>query len=363
MKICFFDDEPEIFPLQYGGKARTILNLAKEFIKSSDVDTVTILSRSIFNDKKQFDIDGVTFVALDDDNTFPMIKKYMDESDIMNIHCCSFSFPNIKGKAKKIYFLHDVLIATADRGSHLDKALSGNFDIVLAPSIFAKEIYCEYKKMLDIETDCVVIPRHINDDMFSMISKPNMKKDENVPAQIKMICERYKNIFFFPSRPIVEKGGNYLLELTDKLDEIMDNYCIIGPFNKEFELPSHCINTEWIESSQLKYYYSIANATFNFSVLPESFSQICIESLYCGTPVVSFKSGNIPYLNEITDAIILVDQNLNSIVDGIEKAMKYKRDYIIMHNARNLINKEFNKDKIVKKYLELYKQYLGGNNG
>ena len=33
MKICFFDDEPEIYPLQYGGKARTITNLAKEFIK------------------------------------------------------------------------------------------------------------------------------------------------------------------------------------------------------------------------------------------------------------------------------------------------------------------------------------------
>src|SRR5574344_1548036 len=132
MKICFFDDEPEIFPLQYGGKARTILNLAKQFIKCSEVDEVTILSRSIFNDSKKFIIDGITFISLDDKNTLPMIKKYCNESDIINIHCCSFTFPNIECKAKKIYFLHDVLIATADRGSHLDKALGGNFDIVLA---------------------------------------------------------------------------------------------------------------------------------------------------------------------------------------------------------------------------------------
>ena len=52
MKISFFDDEPEIFPLQYGGKARTITNLAKEFEKLPEVDEVTILSKSIFVIKK-----------------------------------------------------------------------------------------------------------------------------------------------------------------------------------------------------------------------------------------------------------------------------------------------------------------------
>lgn len=52
MKISFFDDEPEIFPLQYGGKARTITNLAKEFVKLSEIDEVTILSKSIFVIKK-----------------------------------------------------------------------------------------------------------------------------------------------------------------------------------------------------------------------------------------------------------------------------------------------------------------------
>lgn len=52
MKISFFDDEPEIYPLQYGGKARTIINLANEFAKHPDVDEVKILSRSIFSEKK-----------------------------------------------------------------------------------------------------------------------------------------------------------------------------------------------------------------------------------------------------------------------------------------------------------------------
>lgn len=362
MKICFFDDEPEIFPLQYGGKARTILNLAKEFTKYSEVDKVTILSRSIFTNEKEFVLDGITFISLNDENTLFMIKKYCDESDIINIHCCSFTFPNINCKAKKVYFLHDVLIATADRGSHLDKALGGNFDIILAPSLFAKTMYDINKIMLGVKTKCEVIPRHINTEMFDSMPKYSVDNDLSVPSQIKKICENYEKVFFFPSRPIKEKGGGYLVELTKRLDDIFDNYCIVGPFDIDCELPCNCINTGWIRSNQLKYYYSIANVTFNFSILPESFSQICIESVYCNTPVVSFKSGNIPSLNKISNSIILVDKNIDSIVDGINKALEFKENIVFMNDSKRAIEKEFNKDKIIKSYLELYKKIVGGNN-
>ena len=66
MKISFFDDEPELYPLQYGGKARTIINLANEFMKHPDVESVTVLSRSIFTDKDEFELNGVRYVKLDD---------------------------------------------------------------------------------------------------------------------------------------------------------------------------------------------------------------------------------------------------------------------------------------------------------
>lgn len=54
MNISFFDDEPEIYPLQYGGKARTITNLAHEFIKQQNVEKVTIYSRTIRSPQKEF---------------------------------------------------------------------------------------------------------------------------------------------------------------------------------------------------------------------------------------------------------------------------------------------------------------------
>lgn len=358
MKISFFDDEPEIYPLQYGGKARTITNLAKEFIKLPKVEKVTILSKSIKSDKEKFIENGINYIVLNDSNVMKMISNEMKETDIMNIHCCSFTFPIINGRAKKFYFLHDVLIATADKGSHLDKALGGQFDAIISPSEFAKSIYESNRKIINGKTDCYVIPRHIDENLFYNIKKDTICNDYHVPKLLKNIVAKYKYILFFPNRPIKEKGGEYLIELAKELDKKIENYCIIGPFEENNKLPLNFINTGWIKSEELKYYYSISDVTLNFSSLPESFSQICIESIICGTPIVSFKSGNIPYLNRITNNVILVDDDIISMLKGIELAFELKKDKKQIQNAIEIIKREFGAKKIVDEYMKLYKKYM-----
>lgn len=358
MKISFLDDEPEIYPLQYGGKARTITNLAKEFAKISEVEKVTILSKSIKSNEKEFSIDGVNYIVLDDSNIIARIEREMMETDILNIHCCSFTFPIIQGRAKKFYFLHDVLIATADKGSHLDKALGGQFNAIISPSKFAKSIYDDNKKIINGKTECYVIPRHINENVFYHVDKSIIEKDDKISQLLKNIIIKYKYIIFFPNRPIEEKGGKYLIKLSKELDKKLKDYCIIGPFEENDDLPSNFINTGWIKTEELKYYYSISNVTLNLSILPESFSQVCIESIICGTPVVSFKSGNIPYLNGLTNNIILVEKDAKSILSGIDKAFDIKEDKIQTQQAQEIIRKEFDVKKIINMYMKLYKKYL-----
>lgn len=358
MKISFFDDEPEIYPLQYGGKARTIINLAKEFTKHDEVEKVTILSRSIVSSKKEFKKGGINFVVLDDDNTFSRIKRECEDTDILNIHCCSFTFPFIESKAKKFYFLHDVLIATADKGSHMDKSLGGNFDYVIAPSVFAKEKYEANKKILDGKNKCVVIPRNINEELFYSVPKEKIINNKNTPKLLKKVIKKYKKILFFPSRPIAEKGGAYMKEVAKQLKK--DKACIIGPFDGINKLPKNCINTRWISSKDLKYYYSISDATLNFSELPESFSQICIESVCCKTPIVCFKSGNIPNFSKESNAILLCDKKLESILKKIDEAVKMKKDEQKMEEEKNKILELYKTKIIIEKYIKLYKKCLGG---
>ena len=363
MKISFFDDEPEIYPLQYGGKARTITNLAKEFIKLLEVESVTILSKSIKSDEKEFSIGGVNYVSLNDRDIIERIALEMNEADILNIHCCSFTFPIIQGKAKKFYFLHDVLIATADKGSHLDKALGGQFDAIISPSEFAKSIYEKNKKIIDGKMDCYVIPRHINEDIFYHVDKTVIENDNKAPQLLKDIIKKYKYVIFFPNRPIEEKGGKYLLKLSEELDKKLEKYCIIGPFGENNNLPSNFIDTGWIKSEELKYYYSISNATLNLSNLPESFSQVCIESIICGTPVVGFESGNIANLNKLTNNIVLVKKDIESILEGINRAFNIKADEKQTQQAQNIIREEFGAKKIVDMYMKLYKKYMGEKYG
>lgn len=358
MKISFFDDEPEIYPLQYGGKARTIVNLAKEFIKLPEVETVTILSKSIKSDQKQFNLDGINYVCLDDDNIIERIAAEMNTTDILNIHCCSFTFPMINGKAKKFYFLHDVLIATADKGSHLDKSLGGQFDAIISPSQFAKSIYEKNRKIIGGKIKCYVIPRHIDDNAFCPIDKTIIEKDDKVPKLVKNIIKKYRYIIFFPNRPIEEKGGKYLIKLARKLDVKLKDYCIIGPLKGYNEYSPNFIDTGWIRSEDLKYYYSISNVTLNLSNLPESFSQVCIESVACGTPVVSFKVGNITDLNKITNSIVLVRRNVEAILDGIKDAFIIKDDLEKTQEAIQIIRKEFEAKKIINKYIKLYNKYF-----
>ena len=358
MKISFFDDEPEIYPLQYGGKARTITNLAKKFVKLPNIEQVTILSKSIFAEKEKFIKDGINYVSLNDNNIMENIAYEMNNTDILNVHCCSFTFPIIKGKARKFYFLHDVLIATAEKGSHLDKVLGGQFNAIIAPSEFAKSIYEKNKKIIKGKTKCYVIPRNIDEDIFYNIKKDFIKSNTRAPKLVKDIVKRYRYVIFFPSRPIEEKGGKYLKELADELNRKINNYCIIGPFGNSDNLPENFINTGWIKTEELKYYYSISNVTLNFSLLPESFSQICIESVICGTPVVSFASGNIPYLSKLMNSIILVKKDVSDILNGIALAFKLKKDEKQMQSAKQTIRENFNSEKIVGEYINLYEKYM-----
>lgn len=127
-------------------------------------------------------------------------------------------------------------------------------------------------------------------------------------------------------------------------------------------MPDNCINTGWIESDKLKYFYSFSDVTFNFSTLPESFSQVCIESVYCGTPVVAFDSGNIKNLSEMTEEILLCQKNLNSIIDATNKALLLKKDEKLMEKERTKILNIFNKEKIVNEYIDMYKKALEENN-
>ena len=291
MKISFIDDEPEVYPLQYGGKARTIINLAKTMAGLPDVEKVSILSSSIDDKRNEFTWEGVHFKKLNGYSTIPHIVREANTADVLSIHSCSIAFPRLLDtKAALIYQLHDILLSNADRGSHLDKVLCGEWDAVIAPSDFAASVYSSFLPLRRGDTQLKIIPRPLDSDHFQPVEMSVARK------KIGIGNEEFP-VIFLPWRINAGKGEGFISLLTQILDEKYSKYLILTTFSNEGGLNHpHIKNVGWLPTESLPTYYSAADVVISFSMLPESFSQICIEALACGTPFLSFCYFNLKYL-------------------------------------------------------------------
>ena len=345
MKISFLDDEPEIFPMQYGGKARTIIALAKYFAKLKNVERVNILSRTIKDKRDKFKWQGINFIRL---NGYGIIRKIVTEAndaDILNVHTSSFTFPYLEGnKAVVINHLHDVIFATADIGSHLDKAIGGKWDAIIAPSAFAATVLKNATSWSNLNERIITIPRAIDSDMFRRVSpKIAYAKIKEFNNALEIKPGSYP-IIFFPHRVNADKGEVFLPKLCSLLSKKYPELLVLATFDgvDNLKIPN-LINLQWVPTEYMKYFYAISDLTISLSLLPESFSQVCLESLACGTPVSCFKFGNLADLSKKFPAIRSCEPDADDIFSNVVKILKNKKeiqkDLLI---SRNIIKKENN---------------------
>lgn len=341
MKVSFFDDEPEIYPLQYGGKARFIVGLATALAKRSDIKKVSILSRTIRSSKKEFQYKGVIFRRLDDNEIIQGIQNEANKTDILNVHSCSFTFPVLeKKKACIIYHLHDVMFTNAERGGHLDKALSGKWDAIISPSDFATNTLTNYSKLLGIKNNIHTLPRGLDASLFSEVGRKEATKAIHALAPSLKLEDHDYPILFFPNRPNTGKGEEFLGGLAKSLREKFPNCLIITAADQARKnYDTRIVGVGWIKSENLKYFYSISDLTLNFSKLPESFSQITTESIACSTPVICFGFGNLSDLSkQLSGVIICRPQNEDIHRAVIQTLSDTKVDKEKIHDFSDSVN-------------------------
>ena len=353
MKISFLDDEPEIFPMQYGGKARTIINLAKTFSKLPGISKVSILSRSIKSNKAEFVWIGVNFKKL---LGYGMMRSVIEEvsgCDILNIHACSFTFPYIGGKgARLVYHLHDVIFATSDSGSHLDKAMGNKWSAIISPSEFATKTLSNISWWSNIKDRIYTIPRGVDFKMFFPVNEKKINKR----------FAKFKNnfpILLFPNRYAANKGESFLFNLVEELKKKYPNVLILTTNNIDEKSGGVIQNIGWVASEDMRYYYSLSDIVLNLSVAPESFSQVAIESVACRTPVVCFRFGNLKDLSERIPSIKSCEPTkrelLNTINLILEGGLNGEAE---MNQSSDIVKKEYDLNNACKSYLAHYKKIL-----
>lgn len=364
MKISFVDDEPEIFPIQYGGKARTITTLAKNFSLQKNIENVRILSRSINDRRKNFRYKGVDFVKLEGYEMIGEIIAEAKNSDILNVHTSSFTFPYLpERKAKIINHLHDVIFATSDTGSHLDKAIGGDWDAIISPSEFASRTLKNTAPWKAHKTPIYTIPRAIDGKTFKKVQREKaFKKVKELKPSLPDFSHKYP-IIFFPHRVNAGKGEILLPQIYKLLQKKYKDCLIITTFeDSDNHRNKNILNLGWIKTDDIKYFYSISDITISLSFLPESFSQVCLESLSCGTPVICLKFGNLASFSSEFSAIYSCrpesEDIFLKITDILSNPQKTKATVL---ESKKILNKKYAPGVIISKYLSVYNEILSGN--
>ncbi|MDW7973568.1 MAG: glycosyltransferase, partial [Thermodesulfovibrio sp.] len=93
--------------------------------------------------------------------------------------------------------------------------------------------------------------------------------------------------------------------------------------------------------------------------LQENFSNVIMESLACGTPVVAFNvGGNSDMIDHLQNGYLAKPFDSEELARGIDWVINNDNYEELCKNAREKILKEFDSKKIVLKYLQLYRDIL-----
>ncbi len=166
--------------------------------------------------------------------------------------------------------------------------------------------------------------------------------------------------FIYVGRIMKSKGIELFLNASKEIKFKYDNvfFHIIGPMEENYfdiitKLQASKIIQYHGEVSDVSYFYKFSNALINPS-FHEGMSNVILEAASCGRPSIA---SNIPGCKEIIDdnisGLLFESNNLNSLLLSIDKFIKLNLNEKIRMgiNARNKVNREFNRLFVVEKYL------------
>lgn len=149
------------------------------------------------------------------------------------------------------------------------------------------------------------------------------------------------------------KGLDYLIELTNHLND--NQILIVVGLNKSqmSKFPSNVICISRVDNvSDLVDIYSSADVFVN-PTLEDSFPTVNIESLACGTPVVTFDSGGSGEMVGENCGHVVVRGDFDSLLSGISDVYRKSKRYFSA-SCRLHAEKYFDKNKQFEKYIHLY---------
>ena len=153
----------------------------------------------------------------------------------------------------------------------------------------------------------------------------------------------------------VEKGKEEFVELS-KQDNLQ--IVLVGLKGDDYYgLPNNIIQLGRTTSqSELAEFYSAADVMLN-PTYNDTFPTINIESLACGTPVVTYKTGGSPEILDENTGIVVQKGDLNALIQALDIIKRNGKGYY-SEACRERAVKSFNKEERYEDYIKLYEDLI-----
>lgn len=148
------------------------------------------------------------------------------------------------------------------------------------------------------------------------------------------------------------KGYSFYSELSKGLSE--DAVIVMVGVSKEQaeSMPKNIIGIERTQNSEeLAMLYSEADAFLNLT-LEDTFPTVNMESLACGTPIITWTVGGSPEIPDEKTGIVLERLNMKEVCDTVNS---FKKTEEMSEECVKRARTCFDKKQMIIKYLEIYK--------
>lgn len=325
------------------------------------------------------------------------------EADLINLHWINMGFLSIKSieriiKLNKpvVWTLHDMWAFTG--GCHYAgecgnfKLNCGNCPFLKTPSKFDLS-YNIHRKKLEIlfkgnqkkivfvassnwlceearkssllkgyRIESIPIP--VNTELFRPLDKQSVRK------KYELENDRFFVLFAAMNINDKRKGFAYFLEslkiIKEKYPDLSNKLSLIvfGKSNEETlsQLPFPVKNFHFIRSQETITEIFSASDLFVIPSLEDNLPNIIMESLACGTPVVSFNTGGIPQMIDHLNTGYVADyKSPDDLANGINWCLTEADKQLISEQSRTKALKCFSEKVVVDQYSKLYKELINVN--
>ena len=377
MKVLIFFMESAFQKQVHGGSAVILKHLSDALVDSGD--EITILCRYRRNNTQEFKLNSKTTVKpiLKFKEVFPdayftppyniasaiaKISDYIERHDVFINFDSNFIFQDIiKSRVPIINCLHHFVYSGALQGTFLFRR-----DTMVANSVYTKAVIMSTvgRFFTDLEKRIIVINNGIDAAHFKKV-KPR-KIFKYIPRKVAG-----KRLLLCPHRPEDGKGifeaiqvldllcnkykrKNYLLLIPIGLDvkvstEIKEFYKKVEKFIKSYKLNDSVLFHEWIPFSLMNEYYSLGRVTLCIGNQIESFGNIPLESILCGTPPIISRIGAYRY---VLPEWAVIKTNYGDLEDVALKILGTK-DNSDLKDSIDYIDNNYSLENMSERYVSL----------